>query len=69
MYYKDFLDQFADDPDEYAECARWFSEAFAFQYKCRIYLGLDVKITTSYGEPIELVKLEDSQNGCDYDNN
>lgn len=69
MYYKDFLDQFADDPDEYAECARWFSEAFAFWYKCRIYLGLDVKITTSYGEPIELIKLEDSQNGCDYDNN
>lgn len=69
MYYKDFLEQFADDPDEYAECARWFSEAFAFWYKCRIYLGLDVKITTSYGEPIELIKLEDSQNGCDYDNN
>ena len=68
MYYKDFLEQFADDPDEYAEWDRWFSEAFAFWYKCRIYWGLDIKITTSYGEPIELVKLEDSQNECDYDN-
>ena len=56
MYYKDFLDQFADDPDEYAEYARWFSEAFAFWYKCRIYWGFDVKITTSYGELIEFIK-------------
>ena len=69
MYYKDLLAQFKDDPDEYAEWNCCLSEAFAFWYKCRIYYGIDVKITTSYGEPIELVKLEDSQNGCDYDNN
>ena len=56
MYYKDFLEQFKDDPDEYAEWDRWLSESFAFWYKCRIYYGIDVKITTSYGEPIEFIK-------------
>lgn len=69
MYYKDLLAQFKDDPDEYAEWNCQLSESFAFWYKCRIYYGIDVEITMSYGEPIEPVKLEDSQNGCDYDNN
>ena len=56
MYYKDFLEQFKDDPDEYAEWDRWLTEAFAFYYKCHIYYGFDIKITTSYGEPIEFIK-------------
>ena len=60
MYYKDFLDQFKDDPDEYAEWDRWLSEAFAFYYKCHIYYGIDITLSTTYGEPIEFIKQEDS---------
>ena len=60
MYYKDFLEQFKDDPEEYAEWDRWLSESFAFWYKCRIYYGIDVNLSTTYGEPIEFIKQEDS---------
>ena len=60
MYYKDFLEQFKDDPDEYADWNQWFAESFAFLYKCRIYYGIDVTLSTTDGEPIELIKQEDS---------
>ena len=60
MYYKDFLEQFKDDPDEYADWNRWLAESFAFWYKCRIYYGVDVTLSTTYGEPIEFIKQEDS---------
>ena len=30
MYYKDFLEQFKDDPDEYADWNQWLAESFAF---------------------------------------
>ena len=60
MYYKAFLEQFKDDPEEYAEWDRWLSESFAFWYKCRIYYGIDVNLSTTYGEPIEFIKQEDS---------
>ena len=60
MYYKDFLEQFKDDPDEYTDWNRWLAESFAFWYKCRIYYGIDVTLSTTYGEPIEFIKREDS---------
>ena len=60
MYYKDFLEQFKDDPDEYTVWNRWLAESFAFWYKCRIYYGIDVTLSTTYGEPIEFIKQEDS---------
>ena len=60
MYYKDFLEQFKNDPDVYAELDRDLAEAFAIWYKSRIYYGIDVDFTTAYGEPIEFIKQEDS---------
>ena len=60
MYYKDFLDQFKDDPAEYEDWNQWLAESFAFLYKCKIYYGIDVKLSTTYGEPIEFIKQEDS---------
>ena len=60
MYYKDFLEQFKDDPTVYAELKRNLDEAFAFWHKSRIYYGVDVGFTAAYGEPIEFIKQEDS---------
>ena len=60
MYYKDFLEQFKNDPAVYAELERNLDEAYAFWLKSRIYCGVDVGFTTAYGEPIEFIKQEDS---------